>query len=68
MKNEIRLIDRLTAHFGSAYRAAKTIGVSPQQYHHWKVKGRIPFNKGKIIETVTNGEFKAIEIWEDASL
>jgi DNA-binding transcriptional regulator YdaS (Cro superfamily) len=68
MKNEIRLIDQITAYFGSAYRASKAIGVSPQQYHHWKIKGKIPFNKGKIIEAATNGEFKAIQVWEDASL
>lgn len=66
MKNETRLIDRLTAHFGGAYQAAEAIGAKPQQYYYWIGKGKIPFRRGLSIEQATNGAIKAIEVWEDA--
>ena len=66
MKNELRLIDRITDHFGSAYRAAKEIGTTHQQYYYWQSKGKIPFKRGKDIERATNGAIKAMEVWEDA--
>jgi hypothetical protein len=68
MKNETNLIDRITAHFGSAYKAAQAIGATHQQYYYWQSKGRIPYKRGKDIEKATNGAIKAIEVWENASL
>jgi DNA-binding transcriptional regulator YdaS (Cro superfamily) len=66
MKNEIRLIDRVTAYFGGAYQAADAIGAKPQQYYYWISKGKIPFKRGQSIEKATNGYIKAIEVWEEA--
>lgn len=67
MKNETRLIDRLTDYFGGAYQAAAAIGAKPQQYYYWIGTGKIPFKRGLSIEKATNGAIKAIEVWEDAN-
>jgi DNA-binding transcriptional regulator YdaS (Cro superfamily) len=66
MKNEIKLIDRITEHFGSAYKAAQAIGATHQQYYYWQSKGRIPFKRGNDIERATNGAIKAVEVWQEA--
>ena len=65
MKNETKLIDRITEHFGTAYAAAKAFDVHPSQYYLW-VNGskKIPFVRGRQIEAATDGVVKAIEVWE----
>ena len=65
MKNETKLIDRITEHFGTAYAAAKALDVHPSQYYLW-VNGskKIPFVRGRQIESATGGAVKAIEVWE----
>lgn len=60
------VIERVTEHFGSAYAAAKAIGIAPQQYYAWRDEGYIPFKRGKQIEELTHGIIKAEEVWIDA--
>jgi DNA-binding transcriptional regulator Cro len=66
MKNENTVIERLTAHFGTAYKASKALNIHSQQYYSWIKSGKIPFKHGKNIELVTGGAIKAIEVWESA--
>jgi hypothetical protein len=66
MKNETKTIDKVISYFGTAYKASQKIGVKHQQFYSWQKKGFIPFKRGNQIEQITNGEIKAMEIWEDA--
>lgn len=61
-----KLIDKVTEYFGNAHRAAKALNVESQQYHSWKVKGFIPFKRGKQIEDATNGYITAEQVWIEA--
>ena len=65
MKNETKLIDRITECFGTPYAAANALGVHHSQYYLW-VNGtkKIPFQRGRQIEAATGGKIKAMEIWE----
>lgn len=62
----MKVIDKVIQHFGTAYKFAKALGVNTQQVYFWKRKGFIPFKRGKEIEELTEGNVKAIEIWEEA--
>lgn len=66
MKNEIKTIDRVVEYFGTAYKAAQTIGVKHQQFYAWQKKGFIPFKRGKQIEELTQGAVTASEVWNEA--
>ena len=66
MKNETTIIDRITDYFGTAYKAAKALNITHQQYYFWQSKGKIPFKHGKNIEQATNGKITAMEVWEEA--
>ena len=66
MKNETTLINRITAYFGTAYKAAAALDMKASQYYLWVGGAKIPFKRGKQIEEATHGAVKAIEIWEEA--
>lgn len=51
-------------YFGSAYAAAKAIGISKQSFSEWIEKRFIPFTRQIQIEKITKGKLVALE--EDA--
>lgn len=59
-------INKVTEHFGTAYKAAKAIGVTHQQYHFWQKQGFIPAGRGRQIERLTSGAVTANEVYIEA--
>jgi hypothetical protein len=51
-------------YFGSAYAAAKAIGITKQSFSYWIEKRFIPFNRQIEIQKITKGKLRARE--EDA--
>jgi hypothetical protein len=66
MRNENTVIEQVTNYFGNGYKAAKALGVTSQQYYFWISKNKIPFKHGNLVERMTNGKIKAIQVYEDA--
>lgn len=66
MKNETKTIERVIEYFGNAYKTANALNIKHQQFYAWIKQGYIPFKRGAQIEQLTNGDIKAIEVWEEA--
>jgi DNA-binding transcriptional regulator YdaS (Cro superfamily) len=52
-------LDELVKVFGSKYKLAKKLGISPQAINDWRLKGRIPSGSAIKIEVLTEGKFLA---------
>lgn len=61
------IIDKLIDKYGSAYKAAQALSVSPQLFHIWQKQGYIPFRRGADVEKATSGFIKATEIYIEAA-
>jgi DNA-binding transcriptional regulator YdaS (Cro superfamily) len=59
-------IERLIAIYGSANKTAQALECNRQLVDKWRKDKRIPFKWGAPIERITNGQIKAVEVWEDA--
>ena len=55
-------IDEAVAHFGTAYRLCKTLGIVPQNITKWKQWGYIPYLQQHRIAMLTEGELMPDEI------
>lgn len=60
--NNLRIIDRVIAHFGGKYRLANALDVSSSAVSIWVREGRFPPMRAIEIETLTDGKFKARDL------
>ena len=52
----------LTKHFGTQAAMAKAVGVTPSAVSQWMQRGIIPAEHAIVIERLTDGEFKAVDL------
>jgi len=51
--------DEIHAYFGSIRKAIKAIGLTRTSFYHWMSQGKVPYDRQKKYEELTNGILKA---------
>lgn len=66
MENE-NIVEKLISHFDNLSATARAFDVDRQEIQRWRRQGFIPYRRGEETESLTNGDIKAVEVWESAA-
>lgn len=56
------MIDQIIEYFGSQVKTAEALGVKPANVTFWKQSGFMPSKRAIMVERLSGGKFRAIDI------